>query len=292
MKIKHVISDDCIILENLNPDDFNIKDTFECGQCFRWEKTDRQDGYLGIAHGKKLIVQQNEDYITLHCNEKDFLHIWQYYFDLDTDYDEIKERLRKDDIMNKAICSAPGIRILNQELFETAVSFITSSNSNIKRITRNIKDLCTLLGQPIGDGYYAFPTVEALSNADICTINQCRAGFRCDYIHSSANMIKNMSDSFDKIRYINMGYEETKKELMRLKGVGNKVADCIILFAGISSSAFPTDVWVKRIMQNLYIKKEVTLDYVSKYGRDKFGDLAGYAQQYLFHYARNIAVHK
>lgn len=287
MKIKPVLYDDYVILENVSPDDISIKDTFECGQCFRWEKLEDEGSYFGIAHGKRLVVQQTQTHIKMFCNKQDFSDIWYDYFDLSVDYDAIKEKLRKDDIMNKAISSSPGIRLLNQELFETTISFITSSNSNIKRITKNIKDLCRLLGEPISGGYYAFPTIKAVSEADICTINECKAGFRCDYIQSSAIMIKAMSESFDKKRYVKLGYDETKKELMKLKGVGHKVADCIILFSGISSSAFPTDVWVKRIMQDLYIKKDVSIDYVLKYGQEKFGNLAGYAQQYLFHYARS-----
>ena len=99
-----------------------------------------------------------------------------------------------------------------------------------------------------------------------------------------------MSTDFNKSRFRDIVYQNAKKELMQLKGVGQKVADCIILFAGISSYAFPTDVWIKRIMENLYIKRTVNLDYVLKYGQEKFGNLAGYAQQYLFHYARSFSL--
>ncbi|HQM39220.1 MAG TPA: DNA glycosylase [Clostridia bacterium] len=290
MKSKPLFYKDHMLLSDVNPYDINLKDTFECGQCFRWERIDDENTYLGIAHGKILRVEQDDNSIKLFCNKQDFLDIWYDYFDLGTDYNEIKEILRKDDIMNKAISSAPGIRILNQELFETTISFITSSNSNIKRITKNIKDLSMLLGEPIKEGYYAFPTIEAISTASICTINNCRAGFRCEYIHKSAGIIKNMSTDFNKSRFRDIGYQNAKKELMQLKGVGQKVADCIILFAGISSYAFPTDVWIKRIMENLYIKRTVNLDYVLKYGQEKFGNLAGYAQQYLFHYARSFSL--
>ena len=190
--------------------------------------------------------------------------------------------------MNRAISEAPGIRILRQELFETIISFITSSNSNIKRIRKNINALSILFGEPIEEGKYAFPSVKALSEADVCEINGCRAGFRCGYISESAKYIDNDSDAFEICNLKNIGYEDSKKVLKKLKGVGNKVADCIILFSGISAEAFPTDVWVKRIMENLYIKKDVSLDYVERYGQEKFGDLAGYAQQYLFYYARNL----
>ncbi len=286
MKIKPFFYDDYVLLDNINQDDINLKDTFECGQCFRWEKHG-DNRFLGIAYSKKIITEQSGNSIILYCGKQEFFDIWYSYFDLDTDYDAIKEVLRKDNIMNRAISSAPGIRILNQELYETVISFITSSNSNIKRITRNIKDLSRILGKPIGDDCYAFPSIDAVCSSDLCTINQCRAGFRCDYILNSSLMIKNLEGDFDKNRYKEMGYSNAKKELMRLKGVGQKVADCIILFSGISSYAFPTDVWVKRIMENLYVKKEVSIEYVQKFGQDKFGNLAGYAQQYLFHYARS-----
>jgi N-glycosylase/DNA lyase len=290
-------TDHSVILKGILRRDLDLFDTFSCGQCFRWdEDANKKDVFTGIAYGKCLKLIQRENEIELFTDKTDFNNIWEEYFDLKTDYDSIKETLRSDDIMNKAICEAPGIRILRQELFETIISFITSSNSNIKRIRKNINALSELFGEPIGkpigspmeEGKYAFPSVKALSDADICEINGCKAGFRCGYISESARYIYNDPDTFDICNLKNMGYEDSKKTLKRLKGVGNKVADCIILFSGISGEAFPTDVWVKRIMENLYIKKEVSLDYIEKYGREKFGSLAGYAQQYLFYYARNL----
>ncbi|MFA7672748.1 MAG: DNA glycosylase [Clostridia bacterium] len=282
-------TNDSVILKGVFRSDLDLRDTFSCGQCFRWdEDIDTADVFTGIAYGKFLKLIQRENEIELFTDKTDFHDIWEEYFDLKTDYDSIKETLRTDDIMNKAISEAPGIRILRQELFETIISFITSSNSNIKRTRKNISALSALFGEPVEEGTYAFPSVRALSEADICEINGCRAGFRCGYISESAKYINNEPDTFEISNLMNMGYEGSKKALKRLKGVGNKVADCIILFSGISGEAFPTDVWVKRIMENLYIKKEVSQDYIEKYGREKFGDLAGYAQQYLFYYARNL----
>lgn len=287
MRIKTTYFDDYVVLEECTADTFNLRDTFDCGQCFRWEKSQTQEGFTGVAYGKILNIQQFDDHVKLFCNKEDFDTLWRQYFDLDTDYEFIKEQLRSDDVMNDAIRFAPGIRILKQELFETTISFITSSNSNIKRITKNIRDLSVLLGEPLTEDVYSFPTIEAISSSDIFKINQCRAGFRCNYILQSSLMINDIKTDFNTERFKDLGYIASKKELMLLKGVGEKVADCIILFSGISPLAFPTDVWVKRIMENLYIKKEVSLDYVRKYGQEKFKDLAGYAQQYLFYYARN-----
>lgn len=287
MKIKESFFTDYTILENANEDYLSLSDTFKCGQCFRWEQLNDEKLFIGIAYEKILKAEQHDGFIKLNCNKEDYNNIWREYFDIDTDYDLIKEELQKDNIMYKAITCSPGIRILKQELFETTISFITSSNSNIKRISNNIRDLSIILGRKLEEEKYAFPTVKELSSSDLCTINKCRAGFRCNYILESSRMINKIVTDFNVNRYKSIGYEKTKKELMNFKGVGSKVADCIILFSGISSYAFPTDVWVKRIMENLYIKKEVSLDYVQKYGQEKFGPLAGYAQQYLFYYARS-----
>jgi len=167
-------TDDSVILKGISRQDLDLRDTFSCGQCFRWdEDADKADVFTGVAYSKCLKLIQRENEIELFTDKTDFHDIWEEYFDLKTDYDSIKETLRTDDIMDKAISGAPGIRILRQELFETIISFITSSNSNIKRIRKNINALSALFGEPVNEGKYAFPSAKALSDADICEINEC-----------------------------------------------------------------------------------------------------------------------
>ncbi len=288
---KLYLEGDTLILDGVKKSNFDLMDTFFCGQCFRWTYDDKSNTFTGIAFEKVLKLEQKEDHLVFHCSKEDFNNIWKNYFDLEVDYEAIKEELKKDNILKKAIEFAPGIRLLKQELFETAISFIISSNSNIKRIRKNILDLSTNLGQHIIDEHYAFPTALAIAQADSSIIDLCKIGYRADYIKKASQAIVE-KDTFHLGHYSSLPYEEAKNELMQLRGVGPKVADCIILFSGISMNAFPTDVWVKRVMENLYIKKEVTQSYVQKYGQERFGKLAGYAQQYLFYYAlkKNIGV--
>lgn len=266
--------------------DFNLTHVFECGQCFRWIK--QQDGsYNGIVRNKAVNVDYKEGTLFItNSDEQDFADIWYEYFDLGTDYSKIKAALEKDSIMKEAIQTGYGIRLLKQDFWEMLISFIISANNMIPRIMKTVDTLSVLMGKSIDENnnYFSFPEVEALANSSIDDVNKCRAGFRCKYIHQTSQMI--LVGNIKKEQLMSMDTETARKELMKLPGVGPKVADCILLFSGIKYDVFPIDVWVKRVMEELYLKKDSSLKEIQNFAKNNFGDLTGYAQQYLFYHAR------
>ena len=267
--------------------DFNLKHIFDCGQCFRW-KAEADGSYTGVAHGKALRIKQSGDTVTLYdTSEKDFENIWRGYFDLDRDYGGIKEKLATDDVMRRAVEYGGGIRILNQDLWETVVSFIISASNNIPRIKGIIERLCALFGDEVGYGgeiYYSFPDCETLARLKPEGLAPIRAGFRDKYIIDAARRFA--SGDIDEKYIRSLDAEGAKRELMRINGVGNKVANCILLFGLSHTEAFPVDVWIKRIIEYCYFDGETSINAVSEFAEKKFGALGGFAQQYLFFYAR------
>jgi N-glycosylase/DNA lyase len=269
-----------------NVKDFNLAHVFECGQCFRWVRQ-QDDSYRGIVNSRLVNVSFNDDTLYIkNATEQDFIDIWYDYFDLGTDYSKIKSILSKDEIMKEAIETGYGIRLLRQDFWEMLISFIISANNMIPRIMKTVDTLSVLKGSCIkSDGdFYSFPEIGALSNSTLEEIQQCRAGFRCKYIHSTAQLMGENTITREKL--LGMDTDMARKELIKLPGVGPKVADCILLFSGIKYDVFPIDVWVKRVMEELYLKKESSLKDIQKFAKEQFGDLTGYAQQYLFYHAR------
>ncbi|MDU6247511.1 MAG: DNA glycosylase [Paeniclostridium sordellii] len=280
-----------VILEGVS--DFDPKHIFECGQCFRWK--DQGDGsYTGVAKGRVINVSREGDTIYLkNTNLEDFKNIWKDYFDLDTDYSKIKNELRNmDEYLEKATEFGWGIRLLRQDPWEMIISFIISSNNRIPMIQKAIKNLSTEYGTYIGsyegEDYYDFPTPQQLSKASIEEIRACSTGFRDKYIKSTTEeVIKNNDDVYS---YRNLSTEDCIKELIKFNGIGPKVGDCIALFGMQKYDTFPVDVWVKRVMQEFYVEDDMSLPKIRKYAIDKFGDLSGFAQQYLFYYARELGI--
>ena len=260
--------------------DFNIEQIAESGECFRWNKIGDMK-YRGIVNGKVCDVIQNGDEVEFTGFSKEEFY---EYFDLGRDYSKIKELYKDDEILRKAISFGEGIRILNQDKFETLISFIISANNNIPRIKKSIDKISKKFGKNIYDDYYAFPTIDELSVATEDELKECGVGFRAKYI---VNTVKNIKEGFDLEEISKLPTDKCKKELTKLMGVGPKVADCVMLFSMKKTDAFPVDVWIKKIMEELYIKEEVPLKYIEKYAKDKFGEFAGIAQQYLFFYARD-----
>lgn len=272
---------------------FDPKHIFECGQCFRWNNDEEKNSYIGVAFEKVIEVRKKgEDVYIYNTSEKEFNDIWAEYFDLNTDYDEIKNKLKEDETLRKSIEFGSGIRLLRQDPFEMIISFIISSNNRIPMIKRAIKNISKKWGKCIeykGNKYYTFPKLNDIKDATIEELQECGVGFRARYIKGTVialcenNNIKNMLESDD---------DECYKKLQKFMGVGPKVADCIMLFGMNKFSAFPVDVWVKRAMQYFYVAPDVSLKKIREFAREKFGKLSGYAQQYLFYYARenNIIV--
>ncbi len=277
--------DDNLIVENAP--DFDLEQTFECGQCFRWNECD--GGYIGVAFGKALkIVGDKDNFILYDTSMSDWDNIWSQYFDFGRDYTKIKEELSCDDVMKKATNFGSGIRILNQDPFECLVSFIISASNNIPRIKKIIDSLCREFGEKItylGENYYTFPTAERLAKLDLSDLSVIKAGFRDKYILSAAKCVQ--SGMIDLACLKNASFEYAKNELLKLSGVGNKVCECVLLFSLEKYSSFPVDVWIKRIMEYCFFEKEEqTKDTISEFAKNKFGELGGFAQQYLFYWAR------
>lgn len=271
---------------------FKVKDIFECGQCFRWNE--EPDGsYTGIFGHNVLNVKEEKDIVITGICNGDIEDICKNYFDLDRNYEEIKETLSLiDDNMKESIKYGEGIRILNQDLLEMIISFIISANNNIPRIKGIIERMSAKYGQEIkfrGTSYYTFPTIDELSQASVKDLKDLGLGFRDRYVYETTKKIKE-----GKINLENLKQEptnEVRKQLLTLTGVGPKVADCIMLFSTLKRfDVFPVDVWVRRVMNDLYIHNEdetkVNKKQIQEIARDKFGALEGIAQQYLFYWKR------
>ncbi|MEG0292298.1 MAG: DNA glycosylase [Anaerovoracaceae bacterium] len=279
-----------IILEDVR--DFNPEHIFECGQCFRWNK--ESDGsYTGAAFGKVINVFAAGKSITLtNTNVDEFESIWRDYFDFDTDYDAIKNEIsRDDDIMKKAILSGYGIRILNQEIWETIASFIISANNNIPRIKGSIEALAKNYGQKIdrfmGKDYYTFPSPEVVAELTLDDLTICGLGYRAKYLIETAKKV--VEDGIDKIKALadeDVPTEEAFEYVNKFSGVGPKVANCILLFSMKKKDAFPIDTWVKKVMHELYGIEEENTSAMEFFAIENFGKNAGIAQQYLFYYMR------
>ena len=256
-------------------EDFNLAQTLDCGQCFRWNS--QTDGsYLGVVGRHLLQIWQLPDHLVFCGEDADFLeHTLPRYLGLDEDYPSIRVLLSRDPVLQKAISYAPGIRILRQDSWEALCSFIISQNNNIKRIKGIIERLCHLLGQPIGDsGFFSFPTPEKLAGVTAEQLAPLRCGFRARYLIDAAQKVCSGQVRLDAIP--SMPLEEARRELMQICGVGPKVADCVLLFGFHRLECCPMDVWMKRVFAVLYPNGLP----------DCARDFVGIAQQYLFHYAR------
>lgn len=284
--------DNKIILKNIK--NFDPKHIFECGQAFRWYR--EEDGsYTTIAYGRVLNVKKEEDNIILYpTNKEEFEKIWLHYFDLERDYRLIKEELSKDPILKEAIGFGQGIRILNQEPFEIVISFIISANNQIPRIKKSIEAIALNYGKKIDTPlvereYYSFPNPKDLEGLNLEEFNGLtKVGFRGQRVLATSEIIKN--GQLDLNTIFDMTREEGKLALMTLPGVGPKVSDCVLLFAFDKDEAFPVDVWVKRVMEHFYLKEDTNVKHIGEHGKRIFGKLAGYAQQYLFYYARENGI--
>lgn len=257
----------------IQSENFDIKQTFLCGQCFRW--SEGSDGsFSGIASGRYIRLSQDGGTVTLHGISEQDIPFWQEYFDLATDYGEVVSRLSSDETLSLACKSSGGIRILRQEPFETLISFIISQNNNIPRISGIIGRLCESFGEKV-EGGYAFPTAEGLRGVTPEQLAPLRAGFRARYICDAVDKVNSGEVDFAEIKQLPLA--EAREKLKLIVGVGDKVADCVLLFGFAKYDAFPRDVWVKRLMAKFYP------DGLPECAKG----VEGIAQQYLFDYVRN-----
>lgn len=255
-------------------DSFDLKNTFDCGQCFRWNEN--SDGsYTGIVGDRQChIYKDNNIVIIENCTESDFLNIWKDYLDLDNDYNKIRNEITE--LCPKllyAVESIDGIRILNQNPWEALCSFIISQNNNIPRIKGIVSRLCENFGEKCGNGY-TFPSADTIARLTVDDLAPLRSGFRARYIIDAAQKVSGGQVNLEKMGTAPL--DECRKELMQITGVGAKVAECTLLYGLHRLEAFPIDVWMKKALATLF--SEVSIK--------KLGRYAGIAQQYIFHYSR------
>jgi N-glycosylase/DNA lyase len=266
-------------------DDFEPEHIFECGQCFRWNK-ELDGSYTGVAKNKILNIEKKDETIFFNnTSKKDFLEIWVDYFDLNRDYSIIKNHIR-DEKLDDIIEFGKGIRILDQDEWETLVSFIISANNRILMIKRVIENLSRKYGDYLGtykgNKYYSFPTPEKLNLTTENEIRKMKTGFRAKYIKDAAEIVSNDEDWLYSLK--GLTYDTALEEIKKIKGVGDKVGNCILLFSMNKYEAFPVDIWMKRIMGEIYGIKGKPED-IRKKSEKIYGKYSGFAQQYLFYYA-------
>lgn len=285
MKIN--FDEDYCLISELN--EFEPRDIFTCGQAFRWYE-EADGSFTFITHGKVANAKKVGDKIFLKGVDKNsFDEIFYNYFDLSRDYKLVMEELAKDEVMKNATEYGKGIRILNQDKFETIISFIISANNQIPRIKKSIEKISEMYGDYLGEDenrkYYSFPSAEKLFLARPEDLREfARVGFRDKRIVETAKLIKDGRVNIDEID--KMELEDARRTLQELPGVGPKVADCILLFAFDRKESFPVDVWIKRVMEELYLKEVTPKSKIAMRGREVFGKNAGFANQYLFYYGR------
>jgi len=268
--------------------DFSLAHTFLCGQCFRWNEND--DGsFSGVANGRVIKISAVNDNITLYnTNLQEFNEIWSNYFDFSRNYDEIKKELSKDEIMKRATAYGWGIRILQQDLWETLISFIISQSNNIPRIKQIIERLCESYGDRIfmdGKAYYTFPSYERLKGCVAEDLAHLRAGYRAKYIADAVYKVNSGDVDLSLIKTLPL--YEAKQSLMNINGIGHKVADCVLLFGAGRFGVFPVDTWIEKAMRGLYPCVCENEKNIRTAGENIFGRYCGLAQQYLFYYARD-----
>ena len=266
-----------ILFENNNtyiisPHCFSIAATLDCGQAFRWEEIEN-GVWEGFANDRYLKIEQNEHQIILHnVSETNYYEFWEDYFDLKRDYNIIIGEIENEKLKTAAEYGK-GIRILRQDPWETLCSFIISQNNNIPRIKGIINRLCENFGEKINGGY-SFPTAEKISKLTVDDLSVLRSGFRAKYILDAAKKVNDGTINLELLRIIST--EEAREELLKIYGVGNKVADCVLLFGLGHLDAFPKDVWIKRALNKMFGGEL----------KETESEFAGIYQQYIFYYAR------
>lgn len=280
-------------------DDFLINQILECGQCFRYKKLDEMS-YRVIAKGLVLHVKQDGQELQFDCDEEVYDDVWRDYFDMERDYVSVMDGLRKKDhYLKEAIMLCHGVRILQQDVFEMLITFILSQNKSIPQISVLVDRLAENYGEKIetdlnglgGLELYSFPSSEQMQHATEEELRALKVGFRAPYIIDAVEKVVNGSVNLKRIHH--MDTVDAREMLMSIKGVGRKVADCVLLFGCGKMDVFPIDVWVRRIMQATYFKdKQVSNSEMLDFAESYFEGVSGIAQQYLFYYARTEGIGK
>ncbi len=260
-----------------DPQDFNVKQTLDCGQIFRYEIKD--DVAIVCSKDKRAIIKTEQDKVVITTKD---INYFENFFDLKTDYSKIKSVLKKDEFLMSAIDYGYGIRILKNDVFEMIVSFIISANNNISRIKKSIEYLCDHFGENEGD-YFAFPTLEQLKNATIKDFKDAGLGYRAEQMFETIQKL-----TLEEIEELETkSKDEQFKFLISLKGVGEKVANCILLFGLSRKDVFPVDTWINKVYNSLTNSIETNRKKITNILTTRYGNLSGYAQQYFFYYFRD-----
>ena len=268
----------------IHNENLNLEQIAESGQCFRMNKT-TQGSYTLVALGKYLELRQEEkNSIWLSCSEEEFDLLWRDYFDLDYDYGRIVKVLTtgNDPFLREAAAYGYGIRILKQDFFEMLISYIISQNKNIPAIKSCIEGLCSRYGSPIreeGTGRilaHTFPEPKALANADKEELRSLKVGYRDEYILRASQAVA--LEEIDSKAIRGYSYEEAHKLLKGIHGIGDKVANCICLYGLHHIEVFPVDVWIKRVLEEIY---------QGEFRQEQYEGYLGIVQQYMFYYMRH-----
>lgn len=263
-------------IEIIGKEEFNPKHILECGQFFRYKKIDEKT-YELVSGNHLITIIENDNGYTLLTNDCTFA---KDLFNFNVDYAVIKNKIENIDGVKDKVHFANGLRILHNGEFETICSFIISQNNNIKRIKLIIERLCERAGAKIDETHYAFPLVEEMQKLDEQFFVSIGAGYRAKYL---ANLVDNYK-SFLKCDPSSLSTDDLRRELLKILGVGRKVADCILLFAYNRTDVFPVDVWMERVYKEVFGGKKTERTKMSEDLVERFGELSGYIQQYMFYY--------
>jgi len=282
--MKIVQEESRVIIKDVN--NFNLIKTLKSGQTFRYYEVD--DGVIVITGNHACYMEMNNNDLVLECNEQE-VEIWIEFFNLNTNYDEIKEKIVKvNSLMSDVIKHSDGVRIIKQDAYESMLTFIISANNNMVRIKKSINQIAERFGDEIstirGIKCYALPSCDILAKIDESELRKTGVGFRDKYLIELANKMVNFEIDIEQLK--NLSAIELKANLMKVKGIGNKVADCVTLFGFNKFDVFPVDVWIERFMLEYFLKenKKYKKEEIEKKGKEIFDKYAGYAQQYIFYY--------
>lgn len=272
---------------SLEPELFNLNYTLDCGQVFRWEK--EGDWWTGVVGDNVIRISQEKDSGKLLVDSSLHPEFLSYYFRLDDDLTSIYESINRDLLIDRAINRYRGLRLIRQNPWECLISYMLATASSIPTIQKRIWLLSQFFGQELEDGYFSFPDPETLANADMFLLDRCKLGFRAERIKAAAEEVCSGELDFDAISRLE--YKYARERLMRLRGIGEKVADCVLLFAFEKMESFPVDTHVRQIIQHYHIDDSyfetcTNMSCMGDWGREYFGHYCGYAQEYLYYQKR------
>ena len=269
----------------LKPGLFDLNYTLDCGQVFRWAKDG--DWWTGVVGDQ--VIRLSQDSGELMIDSKLQPEFFSRYFRLDDDLPSIYESINRDLLIDRAISKYRGLRLIRQDPWECLISYMLATASSIPTIQKRIYLLSQFFGQELEEGYFSFPDPETLANADLPMLDKCKLGFRTERIKEAAREVASGELALDVL--FRLEYRYARERLMRIRGIGEKVADCVLLFAFEKMEAFPVDTHIRQIIQHYHIDDNffencTNLSRMGDWGREYFGPYCGYAQQYLFYQKR------